>query len=981
MANDVVVRFLLQGMPEVSRALRTVEQAAARAGRAAPVSSGRPTNASAIALSPDEARRSAVAIAEENRRAQGRLDEMARARGTRGSLVTSPRTRAESKLADDRYGAPARQPLAGRTEKNAKPGEHDPKAKLAAQLRADAEAKAARSSGGEGEKKAQPTAEKKPGLAKAAPQPRRRGVELEGPPEPTMAMKRAALEGPPEPTAAQRKKADSDAAAGAKARLKAELKADADLRKSREKDAKKTLADAEKTAKAQASWATKLSNLLRKEREKENNQILADVAKITRAEEAAERKKEAARKRAADKLAKKEERDDEKFRRGVGHAVGHAITHGVSAGVSRVADKSKETLGMVTQLGGGFSIADSVARAAHNSGQLEDLLNAATNTASESAFNRKRHDAKDVEPQIQGTAMRYGMGREDIQGGLREMVAMSADFETSLKLMPKIAELARAEGASFHSLAEAAGNVVYQFKDIKDSGEKAKAVMEVMRGLGGQGKAGNIDMRQQAKQIGAIIAASSRFDASGKTEGGAKDEDEAERVKGNVQNILKMGALMQFARGGGGAISPATARSAVTAFTAIFGKTARLGKFESELGMGSDKIFADKEQTILRPPEEIIVDAMKASKGNTPKLMAALGSVVGEKSVHTLRDAYVGAEKKEKGSGEAAVRKQFDNMVKETMMHEPEVTSMAGKRMGALDAQMQTMQEKFDVAVQDKIIPALLKLVPVLDKMVPMFVDLNAKALPAFVDLIKTVGEFVSKNQENVNWFASHPIGSLIALEIGKSLATAGIGEAVKGIFLKAAGMLPGGKTPGAPGGAGGGAFAGGAGSVGLGVGLATGAVVGNAMIKYEVGTERAEDITAKLEAWRRGERDPARAMSPEQAQKAVNEAKTRLNKGNTLEHTADLLLSPVLDASSKDYAQYKADQGLVDNEALTKALKDFNENKDLITAMDNFAKAARELKNYKPEPSVQVPLAPSTDPLPIVTPPAAFQSPLQRPF
>lgn len=64
MANDVVVRFLLKGMPEVERALRSVEQAAARAGRAAPAAA-RPTGMSTAAR--NQARRDAAALSEETR--------------------------------------------------------------------------------------------------------------------------------------------------------------------------------------------------------------------------------------------------------------------------------------------------------------------------------------------------------------------------------------------------------------------------------------------------------------------------------------------------------------------------------------------------------------------------------------------------------------------------------------------------------------------------------------------------------------------------------------------------------------------------------------------------------------------------------------------------------------------------------------------------------------------------------------------------
>ena len=679
MANDVVVRFLIKGMPDVERALRSVEQAAAKAGRATTVVS-RPR-----AIDPNQAKREAIALA-------GAVGA--------GSLLASQMRPAAQRL------RPADRPMRGPAQ---------------------------------------------------AAEPRQTKAEKR-------AAEKAAFEGPPEPPEGYRVRQARKRVEEAKAALAARLNADKEEKKSRDK-----LAAAEETRKRRAFERDQSDQRARERmRERENSQVLREGRRL---EEQEHRRQT----RAFEREMRRKERDKERFEQGVGNAVMN-VGHGIAAGVGRVLNTTKNVVGMVTNIAGGFSIGDAVSRGAHNSGQLEDLLNAAANTASESAFNRKRHDAADVEPQIQATAVRYGMGREDIQGGLREMVAMSADFETSLKLMPKIAELARSEGASFHDLADAAGNVVFAFKDIKDSGEKAEAVMTVMRGLGGQGKAGNIDMRLQAKQIGGIIAAASRYDATGKTEGGAASEDEAARVKGNVQNILKMGALMQFARGGGGAISSSTARSAVTAFTATFGKNARLGKFQSELGMGPEKIFADKAQTILRSPEEILIDALKASHGSTPKMMAAFGSVVGERSIHTLTNAYVKAEEKKKGSGEAAVRAQFDNMVKETMMKEEDVAEMSAKRLAALDAQMATQKEKFDQAVQNTVIPALLKLVPEIDKLVPLFVSLNATAIPAFANLVKNAADLANAHKGLVDDIAAHPVGSIMAYEI----ASAGIPAVIK---------------------------------------------------------------------------------------------------------------------------------------------------------------------------------------------------------
>jgi hypothetical protein len=248
-------------------------------------------------------------------------------------------------------------------------------------------------------------------------------------------------------------------------------------------------------------------------------------------------------------------------------------------------------------------------------------------------------------------------------------------------------------------------------------------------------------------------------------------------------------------------------------------------------------------------------------------------------------------------------------------------------------AVMQSSAEKFESVVRelrtevgDRLLPELVKLIPVLQQAVP--------ELQRFLDGVIKVAQ----------WATEHPFAGFaaaITLAITSELAKAAIGEVVKRAITAA---ITGG-------GAGGGGAGGGGGvipkvfsalpapvTVGVGLGIATGVVIGNSMLKYETGTENAQDLQAKVEAWKRG--NHTSGVSPESAQAQIDAANRRLDHGSILGHTADLLQSPVFDSSSNSYKQYKADQGLVDNEALAKTIADAMQTEKLTSAIERNTKA-----------------------------------------
>jgi hypothetical protein len=546
-----------------------------------------------------------------------------------------------------------------------------------------------------------------------------------------------------------------------KAKIRTMLKADAEQKRAQdratkevEKQAKQRVRAAEKEEKDMLRAADKAANekirisrqvdrelaAMARKREQENNKLLRESA---REQDRIHRESARAQRSRDNKDEHNRSQTRERFKRGIGA--------GLASGVTAVAGRARETLGMVTQLGGGFSIGDSVQRATANSGQLEDILNSAYNPTSNIKANQRRRDATEVESDIQATSMRYGLQRSEVQSGLGDITGITGDLETSMKLLPQLAEMTRATGGRFDEMAQAAGNVALAFDDVKDSGKKAEMVMSVIRTMAGQG---------QAVQAAKVVASAGAFAGA------------------NNENVMKMGALMQMSRGGGGAWNAGSAATAVTAFTSTFGKEARLGAFEEK---GID-VFADKTHTKVRPVEEIIADALEKTGGSREGMAALFGSQAGLRAVNKPVDIFTKAEAEKKGSGRQAFLDEFNKLFKGTAMTKNEIADASSKRTAALDVQMARVQEDFDKAVQEKIIPALLKLVPVIEEMVPMFVDLNARAMPAFVDLIKTVADFAEANKGLISSIAAHPIGAIMAVEVTKSIGSAALGSVVSGL-------------------------------------------------------------------------------------------------------------------------------------------------------------------------------------------------------
>lgn len=693
------------------------------------------------------------------------------------------------------------------------------------------------------------------------------------------------------------RKAQSDAERGAKARERianqeARAKLQSWLRTDREisKIQDKAIRETEKAAKAQERAIEQAARA--------KVRIEAQAAReVERIQERAHRKalasiqaEEREKSRAGARWVADQERAQRSAERArerlVGNVVG-AAGRGVAAGAQRVAGIATGLANTTMQLGGGFSLGDSLMKEKNLRHQAA-VLSASTilTRANGSAETGRAMSTDELVKKAKAIGIQQNIDPAEVLKGFDEVKKLSGNVEKATQVMPGIAKLATATGGNLGEMSGLAANIIAANPTI--SNEELNSQMRVFTR---QGAVGGVEVADFAKYGSRLTAGASLF-------GGDKSANQA-----------TLGAIAQISRQYGGASTAAEASLASQRFaTDVAGSAAALKKKGIEVSDGKGG---------LRDAKAILLDMIEKTGGDVTKLKT-MG--LGDRGVKALTG--VSAIYKDAGGGDAgkeAVKREFAKYTEGVTKKEIDDANkrVLGEGGAKLDIAMQELRQ----TVGEQLLPEFVKLVPVIKESTPAFVTLLKEGVPAFVKLIKAVADFVNANQGLISDLAAHPIGTIMAFEVSKSIGAAGLGEVVKRAISAAIGGGGGvGRIP-IPGGA---AVAktlatipGGGSTVALGV--ASGVVAGNAELAYSAGTEDAQDLRAKVEAYQRG--DHERGVSPAAAKAQVEAARARLANTGTFEQVGNIISSPFSDSSSNAYAKYKSDQALVDNEALAKQI------------------------------------------------------------
>lgn len=299
-----------------------------------------------------------------------------------------------------------------------------------------------------------------------------------------------------------------------------------------------------------------------------------------------------------------------------------------------------------------------------------------------------------------------GTDVSDALGALKDFVGKTGDLKTGLDSLQQMATLSKATGTRLQDMSNASAEVANQLGDVPD---KAQVVYTIMKQIAGQGKLGAVEIRDLAKQMAKLGAASSRF------AGGAQ------------KNISTLGVIAQEAKLRGGAASATQAAQSVVAFASGFSTGATFKHWTGE----GDKHFAgfpvnghpgkreginpftDSSHRELSDPMEIIKAALSATRGDQTKLSALFPSKQGFRAVAGFASIYNQAAASAVGSADAkdvagikAVTDEFERL-KKAQLDEQEIHRAFAARMRDSDSKAAIFNNKMS-EVAEKLAGAVL---------------------------------------------------------------------------------------------------------------------------------------------------------------------------------------------------------------------------------------------------------------------------------
>lgn len=442
------------------------------------------------------------------------------------------------------------------------------------------------------------------------------------------------------------------------------------------------------------------------------------------------RAKEAAAKRAAATEVREQRKAAVATQRARERTVGN-----IRAGAGRVARGTAGILGSgLRTIGGLAAIGGSIAAGSAISTQMSEGAMASTLANQAGTPNIKA----DLLREAQGIK---GFTGAEALGALGGFVDLTGDLDTARKLLQELGDFALATGTSIEDAATAAGNFSNNLKGIKDPGQRAKAVMEAMRALGGQGAAGAVEIKDLAG-------------------GGATLGAVASQLAGDpLENIKKAGVLAQAARAEGGAASAAEALTAISRFTDMVAQNA--DKLE-KLGVNVGKRDSKGNLTEIGDVRTLVADILEKTGGDLGAMNELLG-IYGQKVTRGFSQAF-------KEEGRAGVFKRFDELM-ETELKGGDIAARRDSRLEDPDLQFKEAMKGFNRAMGEQLIPEVTKLIPVLAELTPHLITLTKGVIQ--------VAEFFNNNP-----FLG--IGLVVAGAITKELAGAYIGAKVSAALTAA---------------------------------------------------------------------------------------------------------------------------------------------------------------------------------------------------
>ena len=519
------------------------------------------------------------------------------------------------------------------------------------------------------------------------------------------------------------------------------------------------------------------------EERRTQSEVVAVVRAANREKLADERRVEREKRRAENRERNRAEQTVRERQRLLGGMIGGGVSGAVS-GAGRALGMARSAagtgMGLASSLMGGAGVEVGLGRAVRVRAELEKRAIDLSNSAYQEngvGIQRERVDPKALMAEANRVAQATATDPTKALEGLQGFVGVTGDLATGRELMGDLAKLARATGTDLDHMVKAAGEMGKGMGDAatntEDARAKAAAIYSVMKGLAGQGKLGSVEVKDMAVHGARLAAAATQFEG----DAGA--------------NMMKMGMLAQTARGGGGAWNAATAAGAVSGLVTTFKTDTRRAAFKKE------GISLEGEGGKIRDPSKILVEAIDKTGADIDKLTPMFRNVVGARAMQGLANKYLegsggGTDVQSRAKGRAAVEAEIDRMTKGAAMKDEEVDTSFKTSMGGMEAKAQVFQQNIDKIagdMADKLIPAMLKFVPVAEKgadALIKFVEAIVPHAPALAaSLAQLVPVMVSATPAMAKLFgfvANHPLlaaGAVVGAGAAQGVVGAALSSAV----------------------------------------------------------------------------------------------------------------------------------------------------------------------------------------------------------
>lgn len=418
-------------------------------------------------------------------------------------------------------------------------------------------------------------------------------------------------------------------------------------------------------------------------------------------------------------VARQQEATSKKVRRGFG-----SVTKGTVSFLGRGLSSTAAVAG----LGVGALSANAVSTQMDEAKQASILANAAQAPEEKNKILKEAQSVK-------------GFTGSEALSGMGEFVAKTGDLQAARDMLQEMGRIALATGTDLGDLGATAGQGFNVLADqIEDPVERIKQLKSLLGTLVVQGQMGAVEISDLARDFGKLGAATRAFE-------------------GTAPDMLRtMGAFAQIAVAKGGAVNSKDASTASLRLSADMVTNRK--KFAKVLG-SEDALRSETDSSKLRNPLEIMLDVLDKTGGDVMKT----GGLFGQESVKVFKGlaaTYTAAESKEKGSGRAAVEKDF-NRLAGARMDEASLEKMFTSRTSDADVRVTEAMKEFNKAMGEDLLPM------VTNQLIPALVDL-APVLITTLNAFSELASLISADPINAALVA---IAGLMVAEAGKAFLTA----------------------------------------------------------------------------------------------------------------------------------------------------------------------------------------------------------------